>query len=74
MIIEPMSTRKVRLIVKTGHSSHCSSPKYATFKDYAIDEYREVKICDSCRCADCTKMRKKWKKNLEKYKGIWGNQ
>ena len=52
-----------------NHTSHCS-PKYATFKDYAIDggEYREVKICDSCRCADCTKIRDKMgkKKNLEK--------
>ena len=62
MIIEPMSTRTSQTHCQNcGHSSHCSSPKYATFKDYAVDggEYREVKICDSCRCADCTKVRDK---------------
>ena len=62
MIIEPMSTRTSQTHCQNyiHHIVSCG-PKYATFKDYAIDggEYREVKICDSCRCADCTKIRDK---------------
>ena len=39
-----------------GRGSHCGTPLYATAQHYQVDggEYYEVKICDSCRCNQCT--------------------
>jgi hypothetical protein len=40
-----------------GRGSHCGAPLYATAQHYEVDggEYYEIKICDSCRCKQCTK-------------------
>ena len=39
-----------------GWGSHCGTARYAEAQDYAIDggEYRQIKICDHCRCNQCT--------------------
>ena len=67
LIIESYSTRTSQTCCQNcGHSSHCGGPKYATIKDYAVDggEYREIKICDHCRCDNCNKEREKqWQSN-----------
>lgn len=58
MIIESPSTKTTQTCCQNcGHTSHCGTAKYATVKDYACDggEYREIKICDSCRCTNCQK-------------------
>jgi hypothetical protein len=38
-----------------GTGSHCGGPRYTTVQDYIVDggEYRELKICDHCRCNEC---------------------
>ena len=67
MIIESPSTKTTQTCCQNcGHTSHCGGTKYATFKDYAIDggEYREVKICEHCRCSECSN---KGKKKLANY-------
>lgn len=44
-----------------GHPAHCGGPTYATVKDYAVDGggYREIKVCNSCSCGNCTENIKK---------------
>ena len=39
-----------------GADSHCGNPRYVTEQDYEVDggEYREIKVCDHCRCKQCT--------------------
>ena len=62
MMIESMSTNTSKTYCQNcGHSSHCGTGKYATFKDYQCDggEYREVKICEHCRCSECSNKGKK---------------
>lgn len=51
-----------------GHPAHCGGPTYATVKDYDVDGggYREIKVCNSCSCGNCTK-------NLEKKKNVKPN-
>ena len=38
-----------------GWGSHCGTARYAEAQDYAIDggEYKQIKICDHCRCNQC---------------------
>ena len=43
-----------------GWGSHCGTPRYTTIKDYICDggEYRDIKICDHCRCKKCNQIKK----------------
>lgn len=39
-----------------GSGSHCGTGHYREYKDYACDgiEYRQIKVCDHCRCKVCS--------------------
>lgn len=56
MTLNTISDSKSGHCQNCGRGSHCGTPLYATAQHYQIDgsEYYEVKICDHCRCNQCT--------------------
>jgi len=43
-----------------GWGSHCGTPRYGELKEYKVDggEYTQIKICDHCRCKECSSVNK----------------
>lgn len=48
-----------------GRPSHCGGSRWEEVKDYACDggELRMIKVCDGCRCSECSAKAKKGKQD-----------